>query len=248
MVRIFVGADGKHKLLRTDAQTIEELFAAVERRLGVRIAKLELDEADIEDDEDVLALNTDDKLQVEVLPSEEEPLDGTNFADAFADEVEQPLDGTDFSDALADEVEQEDEEADRHGDFDLPQQGTRNSLPGIVLSRGRGTTPLSRDPTDIWTDEPVFRLIQAYSTDPEFITRSNGRINLCFLAIRMVSACRNRIIGNPITEEERAQLVEPVKANAISYALVKQWSEKKRETFIFVVSEAKAGRVRSGRF
>ena len=65
MVRIFVGANGKHKLLRTDAQTIEELFAAVERRLGVRIAKLKLDEADIEDDEDVLALNTDDKLQVD---------------------------------------------------------------------------------------------------------------------------------------------------------------------------------------
>ena len=139
MVRIFVEANGKHKLLRTDAQTTEELFAAVERRLGVRIAKLTLRKADIEDDEDVLALNTDDKLQVEVLPSEEEPLDGTNFADAFADEVEQPLDSTDFSDALADEVEQEDEEADRHGDFDLPQQGTRNSLPGIALSRGRGT-------------------------------------------------------------------------------------------------------------
>ena len=79
MIRLRVEANGKQRLLLTDAKTVEGLWVAVERKLDVRIAKLTMGRAVIEDDEDVLALKTDDELQAEVLPTEQEPLERGPF-------------------------------------------------------------------------------------------------------------------------------------------------------------------------
>ena len=97
MVRVRVEANGRQKLLLTDAQTIQELWEAVERRLDVKIATLASGRALIEDDEDVRALLNDDELQVEVQESSDgAPLDDTDFLEnLLGEEDEQEAVGED---------------------------------------------------------------------------------------------------------------------------------------------------------
>merc|ERR1719235_2008552 len=64
MVRLFLDVDGRKRILSTQAQTMAELQADVEGRLGLRVAELRLGEAPIEDDHDVGSLREDDTVSV----------------------------------------------------------------------------------------------------------------------------------------------------------------------------------------
>ena len=64
MVRLFLAYNEGTKLLKTEAQTLSELQADVESRLGFPVLQLCLGSAVIEDDHDVSALKDDDQLDV----------------------------------------------------------------------------------------------------------------------------------------------------------------------------------------
>ena len=64
MVRLFLAYNEGTKLLKTEAQTLSELQADVESRLGFPVLQLCLGSAVIEDDHDVICLKDDDQLDV----------------------------------------------------------------------------------------------------------------------------------------------------------------------------------------